>query len=199
MAAYLSQALHQELLARTQLLTSDPISGDALKAWMKLTGITREQVIRSMLMDNDLQVRIDSNFDLAPFESEGGKQCLKAFDMLLSHPDFRECVVVYLSRELRGNQKQWLQAFCSSMQSQALSNLLLIKPSPKVMARLSGWPPLRFQVAPFVPEHLREEIAEDARKRRQISALYNTTGWSCCRDKARGAALDTMMAGDLGM
>lgn len=199
MPAYLSQALHQELLARTQRLTNDPASGDALKAWMKLTGITREQIIRSMLIDNDLQVRIDDNFDPAPFESEGGKQCLKAFDMLLGHPDFREGIVVYLSRELRGNQKQWLQAFCGSLQTQALSNLLLIKPSPKVMARLSGWPPLRAQVAPLVPNQLREEIADDARKRRQVSALYNTTGWACCRDRAKGAALDTMMAGDLGM
>ncbi|RMT05864.1 hypothetical protein [Pseudomonas amygdali] len=199
MPTYLSQALHQELLARTQRLTSDPASGDALKAWMKLTGITRDQVIRSMLIDNDLQVRIDDNFDPAPFESEGGKQCLKAFDMLLSHPDFRDGIVVYMSGELRGNQLQWLQAFCERLQAKALSNLLLIKPSPKVMARLSGWPPLRVQVAPFVPEQLREEIAEDARKRRQVSALYNITGWTCCREKAKGSALDTMMSGDLGM
>lgn len=199
MPAYLSQVLHQELQVRTKQLTTDPVSGDALKAWMKLTGISREQIIRSMLIDNDLQVRIDDNFDPTPFESERGKQCLKAFDMLLSHPDFRESVVVYLCKEVRGNQKQWLKAFCSSMQAQALSNLLLIKPSPKVMARLNGWPPLRVQVAPVIAEHLREEIAEDARKRRQVSALYSATGWACCRDKARGSALDTMMAGDLGV
>lgn len=199
MAAYLSQSLHQELQARTQQLTSDPASGDALKAWMKLTGITREQIIRSMLMDNDLQVRIDDNFDPAPFESEGGKQYLKAFDMLLRHPDFRESVVVYLCREVRGNQRQWLQAFCASLSASAFCNLLLLKPSMQLMVKLSGWPPLKDQVAPLVPDNLKDEIAEQALKRRQISALYNATGWACCRDKAKGAALDTMMAGDLGM
>jgi len=199
MGAYITQQLDLELKSRCQRLTQDLVSGDALLAWIKMVGITREQVIRNMLVSSDLLVTIDERLDPKVFASEAGQQAAKGLDMLLSHPDFRDSIINYLSGEVRGNQREWLKHFCSGLQAPALHNLLVMTPTPKALAKMRGWPLLKQQVLPFVPEDMKSEIVQEAIKRRQLANLYGLTGWACCKAKAKGATLDKMMASDLGM
>lgn len=199
MAMYLTVQGQQELRERIGRLTNDSASGDELSAWMKMTGVSRLQLIREMLMIPDVLVTPDDRFNPNLFATNQGKHCTQAFGMLLSHPDFRDSIINYLSGEVRGNQREWLKQFCSGLPAPALHNLLVMTPTPKALAKMRGWPLLKQQVLPLVPEDMKSEIVQEAIKRRQLANLYGLTGWACCKAKAKGATLDKMMASDLGM
>lgn len=119
-------------------------------------------------------------------------------EQMLKDKYFNLSVVNYLWDNV-GHQlnNDWKQALCTHLTAEGLYALLMIEPSDAF--KNTGMLPLPGKIVPHIPVEKRGAILDKAVKSKKLAELYAMTGWEECRDNAKGADRDSLIACDLGL
>jgi len=139
----------------------------------------------------------DSQGGFYPESSMKAMRGLDVINDMLEHPRLRQTVVNHLWGTLKPGDKTWLRVFCEHMTDNASFTLLMSAPKPTIKAKAMVYVATR--TGEYLPDGKREAVAQIARAKGKIEALYSLTGWQCCHQVASVKSRDKLMGTDLGL
>jgi len=178
-------------------LITEPWDPEGLLAWLQSRKITRSELSESVLTAARANVVIDECFNELRYKPKMVEAGLVLYKEMLNHPKYREGAVNYLWAHVHENMSKWLGAFCQRMDAGALCSLLVTEPSNA--ARKQSWKDFSLLAVPHIPEQMKDQVIQEAARRRQVGKLFGLTAWPKCRQYSKGAQRDLIMTVDLGI